>query len=81
MPKVPKRKSDWVGLMVRSLVPLQNGHTRFPAGTCFEVTRNWSGLHLLSIGCPTCGIRRSIRGVSERDVEIVSSRPEDAGDA
>ena len=68
---IPKLKRDWVGLRVRSLVPLANGYVRVPAGTLFEVRRNYSGLALLSLPCGACGVQAYMSHVPETAVEIV----------
>lgn len=68
--KRPKRKGDWEGLRVRTLVSLQNEKQLIPAGTTFEVERNYRGLTLVNEKCPLCGVRVRITKVPEGAVEI-----------
>jgi hypothetical protein len=72
--KRPKRKGNWVGLLVRSLVPLRNAYGEVPPGTEFIVRRNYGGLHLRSVKCPKCGISFFINKVAENQVEIIGRR-------
>ena len=61
-------KRDWVGSYVESKVALRNGWGELPAGTVYVVSRNFGGLEMRSVGCPTCGMRLSIKKVPERSV-------------
>ena len=64
-------KRDWVGLKVKSLVPLANGYVVMPAGTVFEVRRNYAGLSLLSLPCGACGVQAYMSRVPETAIVIV----------
>ena len=66
-----KRKKDWVGLRVQSVVELKNGWFRFPIGTFFEVNDSYGGLRLEAMPCEKCGVRMFINKVPEADVIII----------
>ena len=66
-----KRKKDWEGLKVKTLLPISSGVMRISAGTICTVTKNFGGLTLITDPCACCGVGIYIRKVSERSVEIV----------
>ena len=74
--KYPKLKRDWVGLQVRTTVPLKSGYMEFPEGTILTVIENYGGLRLKGPKCPHCGVSIFISGVPERDVVILDPQPE-----
>jgi len=67
----PRLKRDWVGRKVKTLRELRNGNTLVPAGTVMEVSRNHSGLWLMTDGCSHCGVRVFITKVPMSDVELM----------
>ena len=65
--------SDWVGLRVRSVRSLRNGHAELPAGTEYTVGyAGRSGIHMASARCKACGSVQRISNVSHDDVEVLS---------
>ncbi len=69
--KRPKRKMDWDGLKVKTLVDLHTNRMKVPAGTVCTVTRNYAGLSLEVAACSKCGVSIYIKKVRERDVVII----------
>jgi hypothetical protein len=72
----PRLKRDWEGRYVRLLRPIETkGGVIFAAGEVMQVTRNFGGLHLRTIGfrCPTCerGFRRGVSKVHESTVSLL----------
>lgn len=69
----PKLKRDWVGRYVRLRHDTKTrGGTTFPAGEVMRVTRNFGGLFLSALRpCAMCGDCRLLRGVQERDVDLL----------
>ena len=68
----PKLKRDWIGLIVRTLRPMQTRiGTRLPAGSICTVTDSYGGLRLETSKCDHCGVQVTIKDVRESDVEII----------
>lgn len=60
----PKRKCDYIGLTVKSIRPMRNGHTHFAEGTVFLIQGNSRvGFSMQSKPCESCGTSAYIRAV------------------
>lgn len=70
-PPTPKRKWDWIGLVVRTRTAMQNGSVRIPKGAELIVTYQRGGASLLGKPCDCCGIQAIITKVPLPDLEIV----------
>jgi hypothetical protein len=68
--KWPKLKRDHKGLSVVTLVPLQSGMLKFPAGTRCKVTEAYGGLSLETEKCACCGVSIFIRKVPYAEVVL-----------
>ena len=66
-----RRKSEWEGAIVQTLIGVRNRGGGLPAGTYWLVTRNHGGLELTSLPCRCCGFRLHIIKVNEREVTYV----------
>ncbi len=75
MPEQLKRKRDWEGREVETLVELETkAGAIFPVGTRMRVTRNFGGLWLEAItACEQCKLkyRHRIKQVHEMDVRLL----------
>lgn len=67
----PRRKSEWVGMLVRLRRDLANGWATFPAGTEAMVVDSFGGLALVSAPCDHCGVVVSINKVPIPAVEPI----------
>jgi len=63
-------EKEFIGRKVKSLIPMQNGMFKFPAGMTWTIHRKQAGFQLLSDRCPHCGIRAYISKVQPRDVDF-----------
>jgi hypothetical protein len=70
-PKWPKLKRDYDGLLVKVIKTLKNGYVEVPAGTICKITNAHGGLDLISMPCPSCGIKVIIRKVHQSYVELI----------
>lgn len=66
-----RTKEKWIGVKVRSRVPLANRLAKMPAGTLFTIKYKGGGFTLETEPCPTCGVRFYISKVQPGDVSIV----------
>ena len=64
-------EKEFKGRVVRSLVVLQNGMFKIPAGTLFTITGKQGGLHLTSESCKYCGVMLFISRVQPYQVELL----------
>jgi hypothetical protein len=74
-----KRKHDYIGKTVKSLVDLKNGYGSLPKGTYFKVISlcgsggqfGKGGLELESFPCKNCGLSLIISQVAYSRIEII----------
>jgi hypothetical protein len=59
---------SWKGRRVISVVELENGAYKIPAGSSFTVTGKHGGFSLLMDPCPKCGVRVFISKVPPESV-------------
>lgn len=68
----PRRKWDWIGLVVRTKVSMMNGEVWIPDGTEMVVIYQQGGADLVAKPCAHCGIaKRSIRKVPLDELEPI----------
>ena len=66
-----RRKGAWRGAIVRTRERVRNTRGGMPAGTLWQVLRNYGGLELLSLPCRRCGFRLEITKVGEHEVDYL----------
>ncbi|MFB6375416.1 MAG: hypothetical protein ABEN55_20385 [Bradymonadaceae bacterium] len=61
---------DWVGLIVQSKRPFENGYARVDAGRLWVVTKSRGSLDLKSEPCGECGFSMNVSDVPRVDHEV-----------
>lgn len=68
----PRRKCEWVGMLVRLRRDVRTiGGTAIPKGTLAVVTDSYGGLGVQGAQCASCGVSVHVRKLEPADLEAV----------
>ena len=72
-----RKKAAWGGGIVRAKIRVSNGQGVLPAGSYYQIVRNYGGLELVSLPCRCCGFRLHVSKVGEHEVDYLGHREDD----